>query len=64
MYSSLKLKKKECLVCGEIFQGRSDKRFCSDQCRANFNNLKKRETEVYIQQSNSLLIKNHTPYSP
>ena len=54
----LTINKRECLVCGDQLQGRRDKRFCSDQCRANFNNLRKRETEGYIQQINSILRKN------
>lgn len=51
-------KTRKCPVCGDSYQGRRDKRFCSDQCRANFNNDKKRETEGYIQEINSILRKN------
>lgn len=28
----------ECLKCKKEFEGRSDKKFCSDKCRNNFNN--------------------------
>lgn len=52
--------KRECPVCGDVVKGRRDKRFCSDQCRANFNNERKRETEGYIQTINSILRKNRS----
>lgn len=50
--------KRTCPVCDHPFQGRRDKRFCSDQCRATFNNEKKRETEQVMQSINSILRKN------
>lgn len=31
-----------CQICGKAVSGRSDKKYCSDQCRAQVNNLKKR----------------------
>ena len=30
--------KKNCLECGEAFNGRIDKKFCSDYCRNTYNN--------------------------
>lgn len=32
------MKKKTCPVCGDEFEGRTDKRFCTDYCRSDFNN--------------------------
>ncbi|MBP5391520.1 MAG: DUF2116 family Zn-ribbon domain-containing protein [Bacteroidales bacterium] len=29
---------KKCPVCGKVVNGRSDKRFCSDECRIFYNN--------------------------
>ncbi|MFA6947300.1 MAG: DUF2116 family Zn-ribbon domain-containing protein, partial [Pedobacter sp.] len=29
---------RECLDCGAALRGRTDKKFCDDQCRSNFNN--------------------------
>lgn len=53
---------RHCPSCeGEII-GRTDKRFCSDQCRFLFNNTKKREdkSELLIQKVNATLRKNRT----
>lgn len=49
-----------CKVCKEKFKGRSDKMFCSDQCRASFNNQNKKEGEREIRVVNSILRKNRT----
>lgn len=32
---------KTCLICGRVLKGRSDKKFCNDFCRNNFNNSQK-----------------------
>jgi predicted nucleic acid-binding Zn ribbon protein len=34
---------KFCIECGEAIHGRSDKKFCSDQCRTCFNNHLKQD---------------------
>ncbi len=34
--------RKKCPVCGEEIFGRSDKKFCSDDCRTYFNNARYR----------------------
>ncbi|MBI3233306.1 MAG: DUF2116 family Zn-ribbon domain-containing protein [Bacteroidetes bacterium] len=47
-----------CLDCGETIKGRSDKKFCSDQCRNNFNNKQNSENNVLVKNINSLLKKN------
>ena len=46
---------KTCLNCGEIIIGRTDKKFCSDQCRNTFNNKIKREHEKLILDINKIL---------
>jgi hypothetical protein len=33
-----KISEKCCLNCGSEVKGRSDKKYCDDQCRSNFNN--------------------------
>jgi len=47
-------------MCGEKIVGRSDKKFCSDQCRNAFNNTIKRSTEKIITDINKILRKNRT----
>jgi len=47
-----------CLDCGEKLRGRSDKNFCSDQCRNNFNNRLNRESNTYVRNIHNLLKKN------
>ena len=49
-----------CLECGNQIVGRLDKKFCSDQCRYMFNNKKKRQHEVAIQNVNRILRKNRS----
>lgn len=51
---------KKCPVCLDNIQGRSDKKFCSDQCRSTFNNQHKKENEKIIQSVNKVLRKNRT----
>jgi len=45
----------KCLSCGELIIGRSDKKFCTDQCRYMFNNKIKREHEKLIIEINRIL---------
>jgi predicted nucleic acid-binding Zn ribbon protein len=51
-----------CPVCGKHLIGRSDKRFCSDQCRAMEHNQQRRANkgEQMILKINTLLRKNRT----
>lgn len=51
--------KKVCLDCGEPISGRSDKKFCSDQCRNNYNNRLNTETNTLVRRINSILKKNY-----
>ena len=49
-----------CLTCGEALQGRIDKKFCSDQCRASYNNRNRKPHENAIKILNAQLRKNRT----
>src|SRR4030067_415827 len=49
---------KECLDCGESLKGRADKKFCSDQCRNNYNNQLNSDSNNYIRNVNNILRKN------
>ena len=53
-----KSNQKACLECGESFHGRSDKKFCGDQCRNTFNNRCSQETNSIIRSVNHILRKN------
>jgi len=48
----------KCVNCGEIIIGRTDKKFCSDQCRYGYNNKIKRQNEKLILDINKTLRKN------
>ncbi len=50
--------KKTCPVCGDAIIGRIDKKFCSDQCRNEFNNKQNQDANSYIRRINYLLRKN------
>lgn len=50
--------KKTCLQCGTAFVGRTDKRFCVDQCRALYNNKNRSTDERLIHNVNKVLRKN------
>jgi predicted nucleic acid-binding Zn ribbon protein len=51
-----------CQVCGKLLVGRSDKKFCSDQCRAQLNNRNKKldAGELIIHDINRILRKNRS----
>jgi len=49
---------KTCLECGKSFRGRSDKKFCCDYCRNNYNNQLKANTNNYVRNINNALGKN------
>lgn len=49
-----------CLNCAEALQGRTDKKFCSDQCRASYNNRNRKPYEEAIARLNAQLRKNRT----
>ena len=49
---------RKCLDCGDALHGRADKKFCSDQCRNNYNNKLNRDTNNYVRNVHGLLRKN------
>ena len=49
---------KTCLDCGSILKGRTDKKFCDDQCRSNYNNKRKANHHAQVKSINSVLLKN------
>ncbi len=50
--------KRVCPVCGDPILGRIDKKFCSDQCRSDHNNLRNRDTNHVVRRINGVLRKN------
>jgi hypothetical protein len=50
--------KRTCLECGEPFKGRSDKKFCSDQCRTTYYNRENSDSTNYMRNVNRILRKN------
>lgn len=49
---------KHCLDCDTIINGRSDKKFCSDQCRTSYNNKIKIEVASSLKVINKILKQN------
>lgn len=52
------LKKKNCIECNEPFIGRADKKFCSSQCRSQYNNRLNSDANNFIRNINNILRKN------
>lgn len=51
---------RKCPVCGDVIVGRSDKKYCSDQCRHTANQTKKQASEMPILEMNKTLRRNRT----
>lgn len=49
---------RKCLDCGDVIKGRSDKKFCSDQCRNSYNNRLNRDSNNFVRNVHGLLRKN------
>lgn len=49
---------RKCLECGIEIIGRSDKKFCSDQCRNTYNNKQNSDANSYVRHVNYQLRKN------
>jgi hypothetical protein len=47
-----------CLACGDVLRGRSDKKFCNDYCRSSYNNKLKDGSYKTIRNINNVLAKN------
>ncbi len=50
--------KKECLECGDTIIGRADKKFCSSQCRSQYNNRLNSDHSNFMRNINNILRKN------
>lgn len=53
------MKTKNCLECGEKVIGRSDKKFCNDQCRNAYNNKLEVGNKNLVRNINNSLKKNY-----
>ena len=51
--------KKNCQICSKEFQGRSDKKFCSTECKNKFNNELRNPDNDVIARVDKLLHRNH-----
>ncbi|MEO6187855.1 MAG: DUF2116 family Zn-ribbon domain-containing protein [Ginsengibacter sp.] len=49
---------KHCQTCGKVIKGRTDKKYCDDYCRNNFNNQLKADTTNLVRNINNALGKN------
>jgi len=54
----MELANKTCMTCGKTLRGRSDKKFCDDYCRNNYNNQLKAGDNNYVRNINNTLRKN------
>jgi len=52
------MKKNHCKECGEEIKGRSDKKFCDDSCRNNYNNKLNSDGNNLVRNINNILRKN------
>lgn len=51
---------RKCLYCNEVLKGRSDKKFCDDQCRSNYNYQRTRDANNIVRNINRILKKNRS----
>ena len=51
---------RKCLECFEQLRGRTDQKFCSDQCRSSYNNKQYVESNTAIRTINRILRRNYT----
>ncbi len=49
---------RKCLQCKEILRGRSDQKFCSDQCRTTYNNNLNKDNYNQVRNINNILRRN------
>jgi len=55
---SAEVNQRLCLNCSKPVKGRTDKKFCDDQCRNNYNNQLKSSTINIVRNTNNALGKN------
>jgi len=58
LYQNISAVERKCLDCGDVLHGRTDKKFCSDQCRNNYNNRLNRDSNNFVRNVHGLLRKN------
>lgn len=58
--TSIRSTKRACSECGTFINGRIDKKFCSDYCRASFHNKKKGEESPVLREILMILRKNRS----
>lgn len=49
---------KNCLECGLLLRGRTDKKFCGDHCRGHYNNMRNKNRDTGRKAINNILGKN------
>lgn len=49
---------RSCIACNKPVSGRSDKKFCNDYCRNDFNNARKADNPAIIKNINRVLARN------
>ena len=54
----MKAEKSTCLFCGKALMGRRDKKYCGDNCRAQYNNDLNRDANKFVNRINRILKKN------
>lgn len=52
------MEKRICIECNEAFNGRADKKFCSDMCRNAYNNKLNSDSNNLVRNINNILRKN------
>lgn len=50
--------KSNCLFCGAVLSGRSDKKYCDDNCRNNHHYQLRKDDNTIIKSVNAILMKN------
>jgi predicted nucleic acid-binding Zn ribbon protein len=58
LYQNISIVERKCLDCSETIRGRADKKFCSDQCRNNYNNKLNRDSNNFVRNVHGFLRKN------
>ncbi len=53
------MKAPKCLECGSIIRGRTDKKFCNDQCRNSYHNRMRSQVSAMVRQVNRILRNNY-----
>lgn len=54
----MEIKEKRCLACARQLKGRTDKKFCDDTCRNNYNNRQNSDQNNFVRNINNILRKN------